>query len=50
MRGRTPTKGRPTPKRAVQEARNRANARKAQAEDPAIKALYEAFAPAPRGR
>lgn len=46
----TPAKGRPTPKRAVQEARNIANARKAQADDPNIRRLYEAFAPAPKGR
>lgn len=41
----TPTKGRPTPKRAVQESRALAAARKAREDDPNIAALYDAFAP-----
>lgn len=41
----TPGKKKPTPKRAVQEARNLANARKAREADPHIAALYDAFAP-----
>lgn len=41
-------KGKPTPTRREQRARNRARARHAQKHDPNVRALYEMFSPPSR--